>query len=81
MQNVSVSVLQFLPCQKNSYEVFAITIMTILAPKLIINLRAEYYSQSDDGTLQLIWNADAPESFSSSGGVVTAGSDDSGVVQ
>ena len=41
--------------------------MTILAPNLIINIRAECYGLPDVNEIQLSWNADAPESSPSYG--------------
>ncbi|KAL5520283.1 hypothetical protein ACEPAG_9496 [Sanghuangporus baumii] len=40
----------------NAYETIVITIMTILAPKLILNLRAAYYGPPEDIATQLTWN-------------------------
>ncbi|OCB91607.1 hypothetical protein A7U60_g1145 [Sanghuangporus baumii] len=51
--------------QMNAYETIVITVMAILAPKLIIDLRAECYHQSATSTIQLSWNADVQRRFAS----------------
>lgn len=42
----------------NAYQAVVITVMTILAPKLLVNLRAEYYGPIETLTesYQLPWN-------------------------
>ncbi|EJD04614.1 uncharacterized protein FOMMEDRAFT_155766 [Fomitiporia mediterranea MF3/22] len=52
---------EFLSFNSNTYLTVAITIITILAPKMLINLRAEYYGPVGLIATQLSWNAQAPE--------------------
>ncbi|KAL5498436.1 hypothetical protein ACEPAH_2578 [Sanghuangporus vaninii] len=42
------------------YETFVITVMTILAPKLILDLRKEFYGPPERKDTELTWNADVP---------------------
>lgn len=49
--------------ESNALQVIVITIMTILAPRLILNLRAVYYGQMDAGSeeLEVSWNLGVSE--------------------
>lgn len=52
----------FLHHQLNAYQTIAITIMSTLAPKLLINIRREYYGADYDANeTELSWNAERPE--------------------
>ncbi|KAL5501755.1 hypothetical protein ACEPAH_9015 [Sanghuangporus vaninii] len=46
----------FMYIESNALETIVITIMTILAPKLILNLRAEYYGLNQTDQVELTWN-------------------------
>lgn len=49
----------FLQNQLNTYQTIAITIMTILAPGLLLNIRKGYYSYNDHANVtELSWNAE-----------------------
>ena len=43
--------------ESNAYQTIVITVMTILAPKMFINLRAEYYGPVGIITTELSWDA------------------------
>ncbi|KAL5498437.1 hypothetical protein ACEPAH_2579 [Sanghuangporus vaninii] len=45
---------------RNAYEIIFITIMTVLAPKLILDLRSRYYGTEEVKSTQLSWNFEAP---------------------
>ena len=54
----STLVASFLDALLNPYQTFVITLMTILAPKLLIKLRAEYYGPIGEVATDLSWNAE-----------------------
>ncbi|KAL5525381.1 hypothetical protein ACEPAF_9251 [Sanghuangporus sanghuang] len=60
MGNVWTSFKVFLASQMNAYQTLVLTAMTILAPKLLINMRAEFYrpvgGYLNSQTTQLTWN-------------------------
>lgn len=51
----------FLQHQLNTYQTVAITIMSILAPRLLINIRREYYDDGHEDETELSWNAEGPD--------------------
>lgn len=57
----------------NAYGTIVITIITILAPKLILNLRVAYYGPPEDIASDLTWNVHVSTSSAigeSSGGAL-----------
>ncbi|KAL5479031.1 hypothetical protein ACEPAI_2319 [Sanghuangporus weigelae] len=65
----SNGVTSFIGSQMNAYETIVITMMTILAPKLILNLRAAYYDPPEDVATQLTWNVHMSTSSTTNGGL------------
>ncbi|OCB92224.1 hypothetical protein A7U60_g375 [Sanghuangporus baumii] len=59
-RNVFGRFSEFFNFIRNAYEIIVITIMTILAPKLILDLRARYYGTEEVKSTQLSWNFEAP---------------------
>ncbi|EJD04615.1 uncharacterized protein FOMMEDRAFT_155767 [Fomitiporia mediterranea MF3/22] len=51
----------FFAAYRNAYQTIVITIITILAPKMLINLRAEYYGPVGIIATQLSWDAQGAE--------------------
>ncbi|KAL5498432.1 hypothetical protein ACEPAH_2574 [Sanghuangporus vaninii] len=69
VEHHSNAVTSFIGTQMNAYETIVITIMTILAPKLVLNLRAAYYGPPEDVTMQLVWNAQMSTSSTTNRGL------------
>ena len=44
----------------SSYETIAVTLMAILAPRMLINIRAEFYSQTKPMDKTISWNVAGP---------------------
>ncbi|KAL5520282.1 hypothetical protein ACEPAG_9495 [Sanghuangporus baumii] len=67
----SNTIILFIYRELNAYETIVITMITILAPKLILNLRAAYYGPPEDITTQLTWNAQMSTSSTTNRGLET----------
>ncbi|KAL5525342.1 hypothetical protein ACEPAF_9212 [Sanghuangporus sanghuang] len=63
------AVTLFIGNQMNAYETIVITMMTILSPKLVLNLRAAYYGPPEDVATQLAWNAQVSTSATTNRGL------------
>ncbi|KAL5479030.1 hypothetical protein ACEPAI_2318 [Sanghuangporus weigelae] len=53
-------ITSFIYHELNAYETIVITLVTILAPNLILNLRMAYYGPPEDGSTYLSWNVQVP---------------------
>ncbi|EJD04941.1 uncharacterized protein FOMMEDRAFT_154089 [Fomitiporia mediterranea MF3/22] len=51
----------FLFYNQNAYFTIAVTVMTILAPKMLINIRAEYYGSAGITATELSWDVQNAE--------------------